>query len=184
MSNDVHASLKLFIFGSISCDLSSCNRFSSLVSCRTSMRNQWSSSGSIVGSATTPAVHVTQKTYKSLPTNHNHVKQSTAPTQTTKYQSSSSSSSSRKGMAINHKTMRISSCRNSWRWTAVAGWTILSFLDWWLKAAGGWFTLRGVFLKWTPIGICIVAAVQWQWQFQANKNEQQLQQRKATEWQV
>ncbi|XP_062559597.1 uncharacterized protein LOC134224275 isoform X2 [Armigeres subalbatus] len=29
------------------------------------------------------------------------------------------------------------------------------------KAAGGWLTWRGVFLRWTPIGICMIAAAQW-----------------------
>lgn len=26
---------------------------------------------------------------------------------------------------------------------------------------GGWLTWRGLFFKWTPIGVCIIAAVQW-----------------------
>lgn len=29
------------------------------------------------------------------------------------------------------------------------------------KAAGGWLTWRGVFLRWTPLGICMIAAAQW-----------------------
>ncbi|XP_055638395.1 phosphatidylserine decarboxylase proenzyme, mitochondrial isoform X2 [Toxorhynchites rutilus septentrionalis] len=48
-----------------------------------------------------------------------------------------------------------------WSWKAGAGWTILSVLDWWLLAAGGWLTWRGVFLRWTPLGICMIAAAQW-----------------------
>ncbi|XP_035904101.1 phosphatidylserine decarboxylase proenzyme, mitochondrial isoform X1 [Anopheles stephensi] len=48
-----------------------------------------------------------------------------------------------------------------WSWKAGAGWTILSVLDWWLLAAGGWLTWRGVFLRWTPIGICMVVAAKW-----------------------
>ncbi|XP_055608312.1 phosphatidylserine decarboxylase proenzyme, mitochondrial isoform X2 [Uranotaenia lowii] len=49
--------------------------------------------------------------------------------------------------------------RRKWSWKAGAGWTILSVLDWWLLA--GWLTWRGVVLRWTPLGICMVAAVQW-----------------------
>lgn len=26
---------------------------------------------------------------------------------------------------------------------------------------GGWLTWHGLFFKWTPIGVCIIAAVQW-----------------------
>ncbi|KAL9698384.1 hypothetical protein quinque_001825 [Culex quinquefasciatus] len=51
--------------------------------------------------------------------------------------------------------------RKRWSWKAGAGWTILSVLDWWLLAAGGWLTWRGVFLRWTPLGICMIAAAQW-----------------------
>ncbi|XP_055547928.1 phosphatidylserine decarboxylase proenzyme, mitochondrial isoform X3 [Wyeomyia smithii] len=51
--------------------------------------------------------------------------------------------------------------KKKWSWKAGAGWTILSVLDWWLLAAGGWLTWRGVFLRWTPLGICMVAAAQW-----------------------
>lgn len=51
--------------------------------------------------------------------------------------------------------------QRKWSWKAGAGWTILSVLDWWLLAAGGWLTWRGVFLRWTPIGICMIAAAQW-----------------------
>lgn len=29
------------------------------------------------------------------------------------------------------------------------------------KAAGSWLTWRGVFLRWTPLGICMIAAAQW-----------------------
>uniref|UniRef100_A0A1B0CIY5 Phosphatidylserine decarboxylase proenzyme, mitochondrial n=1 Tax=Lutzomyia longipalpis TaxID=7200 RepID=A0A1B0CIY5_LUTLO len=34
-------------------------------------------------------------------------------------------------------------------------------LDWWLLAAGGWMTWHGVLLRWTPIGLCLAAAIQW-----------------------
>ncbi|XP_052865528.1 phosphatidylserine decarboxylase proenzyme, mitochondrial isoform X1 [Anopheles cruzii] len=51
--------------------------------------------------------------------------------------------------------------RRKWSWKAGAGWTILSVLDWWLLAAGGWLTWRGVFLRWTPISICMVVAAKW-----------------------
>ena len=45
-----------------------------------------------------------------------------------------------------------------WRWGAGAGWTILSILDWWLLAAGGWLSWQGRILRWIPVGICFVAA--------------------------
>lgn len=52
--------------------------------------------------------------------------------------------------------------KRKWRWGAAgAYWTILSVLDWWLLAASGWLTWRGVFLRWTPIGLCVVAAANW-----------------------
>lgn len=63
-----------------------------------------------------------------------------------------------------HRKGKSSKCRQmrkSWSWKAGAGWTILSMLDWWLIAAGGWLTWRGLFLKWTPIGVGLVAAVHW-----------------------
>lgn len=44
-----------------------------------------------------------------------------------------------------------------WKWSA--GWTILSILDWWLLAAG--FTWQRIFLRWTPVGICFIAAASW-----------------------
>lgn len=59
------------------------------------------------------------------------------------------------------KSNKIRKIRKSWSWKAGAGWTILSMLDWWLIAAGGWLTWRGLFLKWTPIGISLVAAAHW-----------------------
>lgn len=52
--------------------------------------------------------------------------------------------------------------KQKWRWGAAgAYWTILSVLDWWLLAASGWLTWRGVFLRWTPIGLCVIAATNW-----------------------
>lgn len=52
--------------------------------------------------------------------------------------------------------------KQKWRWGAAgAYWTILSVLDWWLLAAGGWLTWRGVFMRWTPIGLCMFAATHW-----------------------
>lgn len=65
-------------------------------------------------------------------------------------------SSSKKG-----KLNKLKKFHKLWSWKAGAGWTILSVLDWWLLAAGGWLTWRGVFLKWTPLGLCLVAAAQW-----------------------
>ena len=49
----------------------------------------------------------------------------------------------------------------SWGWKAGAGWTILSVLDWWLLATGGWLTWRNLILKWTPIGIGLASLVHW-----------------------
>lgn len=57
-------------------------------------------------------------------------------------------------------TGKFNKIQRKWSWKAGAGWTILSVLDWWLLAAGGWLTWRGVFLRWTPIGICMTAAAQ------------------------
>ncbi|CAO1405166.1 unnamed protein product [Diamesa tonsa] len=54
---------------------------------------------------------------------------------------------------------KLNKIRRKWRWGAGA--TILSVLDWWLLAAGGWLTWRGVFLRWTPIGFCLMAATHW-----------------------
>lgn len=51
--------------------------------------------------------------------------------------------------------------KRKWRWGAGAGWTILSVLDWWLLAAGGWLSWQGVVLRWTPLGVVLVAAAQW-----------------------
>lgn len=59
------------------------------------------------------------------------------------------------------KKGKFNKIRNYWSWKAGASWTILSVLDWWLLAAGGWLTWEGVLLRWTPIGICLVAAIQW-----------------------
>lgn len=48
-----------------------------------------------------------------------------------------------------------------WTWRAGAGWTILSVLDWWLLVAGGWLSWQGALLRWTPLGVCLAAAIQW-----------------------
>lgn len=44
----------------------------------------------------------------------------------------------------------------SWKWRSV-----LSVFDWWILAAGGWVTWRGVLTRWTPLGICLIVAMQW-----------------------
>jgi hypothetical protein len=67
----------------------------------------------------------------------------------------SGSSSSSDGASHKGKVLR------KWSWKAGAGWTILSVLDWWLLAVGGWLSWRGVFMRWTPLGLCMIAAVQW-----------------------
>jgi hypothetical protein len=65
------------------------------------------------------------------------------------------SNQSAKGRGKLHKIKR------KWRWGAGAGWTILSVLDWWLLAAGGWLSWQGAVLRWTPLGVALVAAAQW-----------------------
>lgn len=78
-------------------------------------------------------------------------------TNTTNTTSSSTiSTTTRKG-----KFSKLKRIRKSWGWKAGAGWTIISVLDWWLLAAGGWLTWRGLFLKWTPIGIGIATFMHW-----------------------
>uniref|UniRef100_A0A6M2DZ83 Phosphatidylserine decarboxylase proenzyme, mitochondrial n=1 Tax=Xenopsylla cheopis TaxID=163159 RepID=A0A6M2DZ83_XENCH len=42
-----------------------------------------------------------------------------------------------------------------WKWRSV-----LSVFDWWILAAGGWVTWRGVLTRWTPLGICLIVAMQ------------------------
>lgn len=59
------------------------------------------------------------------------------------------------------KFSKLKRIRKSWGWKAGAGWTILSIMDWWLLAAGGWLTWRNVFLKWTPIGIGLATLAHW-----------------------
>lgn len=86
-------------------------------------------------------------------------------------------SSSKKG-----KLYKLKKFHKSWSWKAGAGWTILSVLDWWLLAAGGWLTWRGVFLKWTPLGLCLVAAAQWTMINDGPNGKGQP--RRATSWQV
>lgn len=86
-------------------------------------------------------------------------------------------SSSKKG-----KLNKLKKFHKLWSWKAGAGWTILSVLDWWLLAAGGWLTWRGVFLKWTPLGLCLVAAAQWTMINDGPNGKEQI--RTATPWQV
>lgn len=59
------------------------------------------------------------------------------------------------------KFSKLKRVRKSWGWKAGAGWTILSVLDWWLLAAGGWLTWRSLVLKWTPIGIGLATLLHW-----------------------
>lgn len=73
--------------------------------------------------------------------------------------------------------------KRKWSWKgAGAGLTILSVLDWWLLAAGGWLTWRGVFMRWTPLGLCLMAAAQWR--SHGMELERQGLSRTATQWQV
>lgn len=66
------------------------------------------------------------------------------------------SSAAKKG-----KFSKLKRIRKSWGWKAGAGWTILSVLDWWLLAAGGWLTWRGILLKFTPLGIGLATIVHY-----------------------
>ncbi|XP_031630880.1 phosphatidylserine decarboxylase proenzyme, mitochondrial [Contarinia nasturtii] len=59
------------------------------------------------------------------------------------------------------KFSKLKRIRKSWGWKAGAGWTVLSVLDWWLLAAGGWLTWRSMILKWTPIGIGLASLLHW-----------------------
>lgn len=72
--------------------------------------------------------------------------------------------------------------KKKWFGKAGAGWTLLSVLDWWLIAAGGWLTWRGVFMRWTPLGICLIAAAQWHLHNKAMDKKGLP--RTATKWQV
>lgn len=65
--------------------------------------------------------------------------------------------------------------QNSWKWKFGYGWTILSILDWWLLAAAGLFTWRGIFFKVTPIiGLCLLGVVQWTQFRYENKNDSKI----------
>lgn len=75
---------------------------------------------------------------------------------------------------------KLNKIRRKWRWGAGA--TILSVLDWWLLAAGGWLTWRGVFLRWTPIGFCLMAAAHWHLHNQ--EMDRKGLPRTASQWQV
>lgn len=72
--------------------------------------------------------------------------------------------------------------KRKWRWGAGAGWTILSVLDWWLLAAGGWLSWQGAILRWTPLGVAVVAAAQWH--LHNKECERQGIPRTAPHWQV
>lgn len=75
---------------------------------------------------------------------------------------------------------KLNKIRRKWRWGAGA--TILSVLDWWLLAAGGWLTWRGVFLRWTPIGFCLMAAAHWH--LHNKEMDRKGLPRTASQWQV
>lgn len=168
-----------------------------MVSCRPSVQNQWN---------VTSGVQRQSKLFKSTQENNTHNNQQQQhPTGLTggggggkqkstsglrghqqesqQQQQQGGHEGGRKGNDTLH---RFRKSRKSWRWKAGASWTILSVLDWWLLAAGGWLTWRGVFLKWTPLGICIIAAVQWQrGRVQdSDRSGKQLLPRTASQWQV
>lgn len=78
-----------------------------------------------------------------------------------KSQSHQHGASSNKSQANPNGKGKLHKIKRKWRWGAGAGWTILSVLDWWLLAAGGWLSWQGVVLRWTPLGVVLVAAAQW-----------------------
>lgn len=86
--------------------------------------------------------HWSRWTKRSFTTSHHH------------YHYEKSSSANKSQSAYKGKLYKI----QKWKWGAGASWTILSILDWWLLAAGGWLTWQGQVLRWTPLGICFVAA--------------------------
>lgn len=78
---------------------------------------------------------------------------------------------------------KLNKFKRKWRWGAGAGWTILSVLDWWLLAAGGWFTgTTGIVLRWTPLGLVLIAAAEWH--LHNRECERKGLPRTATQWQV
>lgn len=94
---------------------------------------------------------------------------------------SGSSQQQQQGSSKKGKLNSIKKIRWSWK-AGGAGWTILSVLDWCLLATGGWLTWQGIFMRWTPIGICVIAAVEW------HLNNKELEKkglpRVASQWQM
>lgn len=78
---------------------------------------------------------------------------------------------------------KLNTFKRKWSWKgAGAGWTVLSVLDWWLLVAGGWLSWQGVFLRWTPVGLCFFASMQW---YLHNRElDKKGLPRTATQWQV
>ncbi|XP_058448477.1 phosphatidylserine decarboxylase proenzyme, mitochondrial isoform X1 [Malaya genurostris] len=105
--------------------------------------NKWSTKWTVVRRSISSSRHQEQGSNQQHSSHHHHHQQ----------QQQQQQNQQSKG-----KFVRI---QKKWSWKAGAGWTILSVLDWWLLAAGSWLTWRGVFLRWTPLGICMIAAAQW-----------------------
>lgn len=80
-----------------------------------------------------------------------------------------------------HRSEKGKSLKKKWLKKAGAGWTLLSVLDWWI-IAGGWLTWRGVLLRWTPLGFCLIAAAQWH--LHNLEMDKKGLPRTATQWQV
>lgn len=73
--------------------------------------------------------------------------------------------------------------KHKWRWDAAGAYlTVISVIDWWLLAAGGWLTWRGMFLRWTPLGFCVFAAAQWH--LHNREQDRKGLPRTASQWQV
>lgn len=125
-----------------------------------------------------------QTSSKSTNSNNNNITpvSSSSVGQYSRQSSKNNDQQQQQGSSKKGKFTKFKRLRKSWSWKAGAGWTILSVLDWWLLAAGGWLTWRGVFLKWTPLGICIVAAVQWH--LIKDDHEKKGLARTASQWQV
>lgn len=166
------------------------NRFSGHFATANFIQNKWTSRWITIyksSSSSSNTQQITNNNGKTILSHHHHrhysskqladTKNDGAKSSNSTTSSSSSSSSSKKG-----KFSKLKKIRKSWNWKAGAGWTILSVLDWWLIAAGGWLTWSGLLLKWTPIGIGLATIVHWHLHNQ--KCDRMGQPRTASKWMV
>lgn len=135
--------------------------------------HQWSSKWSIVRRAVGTGRQNTQQ-QKSI---HSSAEtQSSTGTSSAALNANKSSSSGE-----HHYRQKGKLLKKKWLRKAGAGWTLLSVLDWWI-IAGGWLTWRGVLLRWTPLGFCLIAAAQWH--LHNREMDKKGLPRTATQWQV